>query len=87
MAGIPGVEIFSYKSAFVVFFNMQNLNFRGAPESGRTGFVLTRIASICDLYFYYHFQKGDAKCMSYLSKTISNKNYFVCTHSYGSWYG
>ena len=39
-ASIPGVEIFSWKSACVVFFNMQNSNFRGAPESERTGFVL-----------------------------------------------
>ena len=30
---IPGVEIFSWKSAFVVFFNMPNANFWGAPES------------------------------------------------------
>ena len=42
-ASIPGVEIFSWKSACVVFFNMQNLNFRGAPESERTGFVLAFI--------------------------------------------
>ena len=39
-ATIPGVEIFSWKSAWVVFFYMQNSNFGGAPESERTGFAL-----------------------------------------------
>ena len=34
---IPGVEIFSQKSACVVFFNMQNSNFMAAPESEITG--------------------------------------------------
>ena len=46
-ASIPGVEIFSWKSACVVFFNMQNLNFRGAPESERTGFALTVTVGNC----------------------------------------
>ena len=32
-ATIPGVEIFNWKSACVVFFNMQNWNFRAASES------------------------------------------------------
>ena len=39
-ASIPGVEIFSWKSACVVFFNVQNSNFRVTPESERTRFVL-----------------------------------------------
>ena len=38
--GIPGVEIFSLKSACVVFFNMQNSNFMAAPESETYGFAL-----------------------------------------------
>ena len=41
-ACIPAVEFFSWKSACVVFFNMQNSNFMGAPESERTGFVLVK---------------------------------------------
>ena len=36
-ATIPGVEIFCWKSAWVVFFYMQNWNFGGAPESGKPG--------------------------------------------------
>ena len=32
------------KSECVVFFNMQNSNFRGAPESERTGFVLLHVS-------------------------------------------
>jgi len=39
-AGIPGVGIFSWRSACVVFFYMQNWSFGGASESERTGFVL-----------------------------------------------
>ena len=39
-ATIPGNEIFSYKSACGLFFNMQNSNYGGAPESERTRFVL-----------------------------------------------
>ena len=39
-ASIPGVQIFSWKSACVMCFNVQNSNFRVAPESERTGFVL-----------------------------------------------
>ena len=37
---LPGVQIFSWKSVCVMFFNVQNLNFRVAPESEKTGFVL-----------------------------------------------
>ena len=40
-ASIPGVEIFSKKSACVVFFNMQNSNFMAAPESETFGLALT----------------------------------------------
>ena len=43
-ATIPGVEIFCWKSAWVVFFYMQNWNFGGAPESGRTGLALIAMA-------------------------------------------
>ena len=39
-ASIPGAEIFNKISACVVFFNMQNSNFRAAPESERIGLVL-----------------------------------------------
>ena len=39
-ASIPGIENFSWKSVCEVFFNMQNWNFRVAPESERTGCVL-----------------------------------------------
>ena len=39
-ASIPGVQIFNWKSGCVMFFNMQNSNFRVAPESERTGLVL-----------------------------------------------
>ncbi len=39
-ASIPGIENFSWKSVCEVFFNMQNWNFRVAPESERTGSVL-----------------------------------------------
>ena len=39
-ASIPGIENFSWKSMCEVFFNMQNWNFRVAPESERTGCVL-----------------------------------------------
>ena len=39
-AAIPGVEIFSWKSAWVVFFYMQNSKFWVNPESERTGFAL-----------------------------------------------
>ena len=42
-ASIPGVEIFSSKSACVVFFNMQNSNFMAAPESETFGFALILI--------------------------------------------
>ena len=42
-ATIPGLEIFCWKSAWVVFFYMQNWNFGGAPESGRTGLALLLI--------------------------------------------
>ena len=41
-AAIPGVEIFSWKSAWVVFFYMQNSKFWVNPESERTGFALMR---------------------------------------------
>ena len=37
---IPGVEKFSWKSVCEVFFNELNWNFRVAPESETTGFVL-----------------------------------------------
>ena len=36
-ATIPGVEIFSWKSACVVIFYMLNSNFGGASESERLG--------------------------------------------------
>ena len=36
---ISGVEIFSKKSACVVFFNMQNSNVMAAPESEITGLL------------------------------------------------
>ena len=39
-AAIPGVEIFSWKSAWVVFFYMQNSKFWVNPESEGTGFAL-----------------------------------------------
>ena len=48
-AGIPGVEIFSSESACVVFFNMQNSNFKAAPESERIGFVLLTAV----VFFYF----------------------------------
>ena len=38
---LPGAEIFSWKSAWVVFFYMQNSNFGVNPESGKTGLALT----------------------------------------------
>ena len=37
---IPGVEIFTENSACVVFLNMQNSNFRAAPEFESNGFAL-----------------------------------------------
>ena len=40
---IPGVEKFSWKSVCKVFFNELNWNFRVAPESETTGFVLILI--------------------------------------------
>ena len=40
---IPGVEIFSQKSACVVFFYMQNWNFGGASETETTELALVQI--------------------------------------------
>ena len=54
-ASIPGVEIFSWKSAYVVFFHMQNLNFRGAPEFERTGFVLISRRTEAKMILGYNF--------------------------------
>ncbi len=42
-ATIPGIEFFSWKSAWIVFLNMQNANFRGASESERTKCVLMMV--------------------------------------------
>ena len=47
-ASIPGIENFSWKSVCEVFFNMQNWNFRVAPESERTGCVLIHRRAITD---------------------------------------
>ena len=48
-ASIPGIENFSWKSVCEVFFNMQNWNFRVAPESERTGWVL--LFDACHAHF------------------------------------
>ena len=39
-ASIPGVQIFNWKSACVLSFNMQNSNFMAAPESETFGLAL-----------------------------------------------
>ena len=49
-ATIPGVEIFCWKSAWVVFFYIQNWNFWGALESERTGFALMSVYSAYKIF-------------------------------------
>ena len=48
-ASIPWIKNFNWKSVCEVFFNMQNWNFRVAPESETIGFVL-----FLSCYFLQH---------------------------------
>ena len=51
---IPGVEIFSWKSACVVFFYMQNWNFGGTSESERTLSAILVLRLWYRTLFSYH---------------------------------
>ena len=77
---IPGVEIFIWKSAWVVFFNMQNLNFRGAPESERIGFVLLWLPSFIMLQISQSFPAFYERLRE--NQLLGSDNFEVHTYSY-----